>query len=87
MVGLTVLQSGQPYSVIDFTGAVGSIFYGINNGITNPIVPLAPGCTREEREDWRFRRFWNAGAEGLLLYGSAAWRRWLGQGDPCFGSL
>jgi hypothetical protein len=43
--GITVLQSGQPYSVVDYTGAVGSIFYGVNNGITNPIVPLAPGCT------------------------------------------
>jgi hypothetical protein len=45
LVGLTVLQSGQPYSVIDFTGAIGSIFYSTNNGITNPIVPLASGCT------------------------------------------
>jgi hypothetical protein len=45
LVGLTVLQSGQPYSVIDFTGAIGSIYYSTNNGITNPIVPLAPGCT------------------------------------------
>ncbi|WP_213805165.1 TonB-dependent receptor [Granulicella sp. dw_53] len=44
LVGLTVLQSGQPYSVIDFTGAVGSVYYSTNNGITNPIVPLAPGC-------------------------------------------
>lgn len=43
--GLVVLQSGQPYSVIDYTGAVGSIFYGTANGITNPIVPLASGCT------------------------------------------
>jgi hypothetical protein len=43
--GLTVLQSGQPYSVIDYSGAVGSIFYGVSDGITNPIVPLAPGCT------------------------------------------
>jgi len=38
--GLTVLQSGQPYSVVDYSGAVGSIFYGVNDGITNPIVPL-----------------------------------------------
>ena len=45
VVGLTVLQSGQPYSIIDFTGAVGGIYYSTNNGITNPIVPLAPGCT------------------------------------------
>jgi Carboxypeptidase regulatory-like domain/TonB dependent receptor len=40
LVGLTVLQSGQPYSVIDFTGAIGGIYYSTNNGITNPIVPL-----------------------------------------------
>jgi hypothetical protein len=45
LVGLTVLQSGQPYSVIDFSGAVGSIYYSTADGITNPIVPLAPGCT------------------------------------------
>jgi Carboxypeptidase regulatory-like domain len=43
--GLTVIQSGQPYSVIDYSGAVGSIFYGTSDGIINPVVPLAPGCT------------------------------------------
>jgi hypothetical protein len=43
--GQAIFQSGQPYSVIDYTGAVGSIFYGTSNGITNPIVPLAPNCT------------------------------------------
>jgi hypothetical protein len=43
--GLTVIQSGQPYSIIDYTGAVGSIYYSVYDGITNPIVPLAPGCT------------------------------------------
>ena len=43
--GITVIQSGQPYSVIDYTGAVGSIYYSVYDGITNPIVPLAPGCT------------------------------------------
>jgi hypothetical protein len=45
LVGLTVLQSGQPYSMIDFSGAVGSIYYSTADGITNPIVPLAKGCT------------------------------------------
>jgi Carboxypeptidase regulatory-like domain/TonB dependent receptor len=43
--GDVVWQSGQPYSIIDYTGAVGSIFYSVYDGITNPIVPLAPGCT------------------------------------------
>jgi hypothetical protein len=45
--GLTIIQSGQPYSVIDYTGAVGSIFYGVNDGITNPVVPLS-GCTPQQ---------------------------------------
>ena len=45
LVGLATLQSGQPYSVIDFSGAVGSIYYSTYDGITNPIVPLAKGCT------------------------------------------
>ncbi len=45
LTGLTVLQSGQPYSVIDFSGSVGSIYYSTADGITNPIVPLASGCT------------------------------------------
>src|SRR5208282_4121640 len=43
LTGLTVIQSGQPYSVVDYSGAVGSIFYSVNNGIGNPVVPLA-GC-------------------------------------------
>ena len=45
LVGQTVLQSGQPYSVIDFSGAIGSLYYSTFDGITNPIVPLAQGCT------------------------------------------
>jgi hypothetical protein len=45
--GLTVIQSGQPYSVIDYSGAVGSIFYGVNDGITNPVVPLS-GCSPQQ---------------------------------------
>ena len=45
ITGLTVLQSGQPFSVEDYSGAVGSLFYSSNDGITNPILPLAPGFT------------------------------------------
>jgi Carboxypeptidase regulatory-like domain len=43
--GIVTVESGQPYSVVDYTGSVGSIFYGVANGITNPIVPLASNCT------------------------------------------
>jgi Carboxypeptidase regulatory-like domain/TonB dependent receptor len=42
--GIAVIQSGQPFSIIDYSGAVGSVFYGVSDGITNPIVPLS-GCT------------------------------------------
>jgi hypothetical protein len=42
--GLAIIQSGQPYSVVDYSGAVGSIFYGTSDGITNPVVPLG-SCT------------------------------------------
>jgi Carboxypeptidase regulatory-like domain len=43
--GLAIYQSGQPFSVIDYSGAIGSVFYGVSDGITNPIVPLGNGCT------------------------------------------
>jgi len=36
-----VLQSGQPYSVIDFSGGAASIYWGDGQDfITNPIVPV-----------------------------------------------
>jgi hypothetical protein len=43
--GITVAQSGQPYSIYDFSGGVASIYFSTNNFIGNPIVPLAPGQT------------------------------------------
>ena len=45
ITGIVIAQSGQPYSVVDFSGASGSIYFSTYNGITNAIVPLAPGCT------------------------------------------
>jgi hypothetical protein len=38
--GITVLQSGQPYSVNDFSGSVASIYYEANDAVTNPLVPI-----------------------------------------------
>ncbi|MGA3041676.1 MAG: TonB-dependent receptor, partial [Bryobacteraceae bacterium] len=48
--GQTVAQSGQPYSVYDFSGAVASLYYGASDYITNPIVPLLPGVTAKQAE-------------------------------------
>jgi hypothetical protein len=43
--GVTVAQSGEPFSIIDFSGAAGSIFFSADDFITNPILPLAPGIS------------------------------------------
>src|SRR6185437_3264359 len=43
--GVAILESGQPYNVYDFSGAIASIYYSNNDFLTNPVVPLAPGFT------------------------------------------
>lgn len=35
-----MLQSSQPYDMVDFSSSFGSIFYSTSDGITNPILPL-----------------------------------------------
>jgi hypothetical protein len=46
----TVAQSGQPYSVYDYSGSVAGQYYGSSDYITNPIVPLLPGVTAKQAE-------------------------------------
>jgi hypothetical protein len=48
--GQTVAQSGQPYSIYDFSGSVGSLYFGTSNYIGNPIVPLKPGVTYQQAQ-------------------------------------
>ncbi len=43
--GQTVAESGQPYSVYDYSGSVASLYFGTDDSIGNPIVPLKPGVT------------------------------------------
>ena len=43
--GQTIAQSGQPYSIYDYSGSVGSLYLGTSDYIGNPIVPLKPGVT------------------------------------------
>jgi hypothetical protein len=50
VTGVTVLQSGEPFSVIDFSGSAGSLFYSADDFVTNPILPLAPGITPKEAQ-------------------------------------
>lgn len=39
--GLVVAQSGEPYSLYEFYGAVGSIFFGDYPTLMNPVLPIA----------------------------------------------
>ena len=48
--GQTVAQSGQPYSVYDYSGSVGSLYFGTLDEIGNPIVPIAPGVSYKQAE-------------------------------------
>jgi hypothetical protein len=69
--GIAVLQSGQPYSVIDYSGAVGSLFYSVFDGITNPIVPLAQGCTKKNALTGQNGAFYNVSTgQGAALKSS-----------------
>jgi hypothetical protein len=48
--GQTIAQSGEPYSIYDYTGSVGSLYFGTDDEIGNPIVPLKPGVTVGQAE-------------------------------------
>jgi len=48
--GQTVAQSGQPYSIYDYSGSVASLYLGTSDYIGNPIVPLVPGVTVKQAE-------------------------------------
>jgi hypothetical protein len=48
--GVFVAQSGQPYSVYDYSGSVASLYYGSEDEITNPLVPLASGASAKSAQ-------------------------------------
>jgi hypothetical protein len=49
ITGVTTAQSGEPFSVIDFSGVAGSLYYsGGDDEVTNPILPLASGISPQK---------------------------------------
>jgi len=46
--GVTVAQSGEPFSIYDFSGTAGGLFFSADDFITNPILPLAPGISPKQ---------------------------------------
>ena len=59
--GVTVAQSGEPFSVIDFSGTAGSIFFSADDFITNPILPLASGISPKQATQGGTDNFFNSG--------------------------
>jgi hypothetical protein len=45
ITGVTTAQSGEPFSIIDFSGVSGSLFYSSDVDAINPLLALAPGVT------------------------------------------
>jgi hypothetical protein len=43
MVGLATLQSGEPYSLYEFDGAVGSLYFGNFPSLANPVLGIKNG--------------------------------------------
>jgi len=48
--GQTVAQSGQPYSIYDYSGSTANMYFGTSVYIENPIVPLVPGVTAKQAQ-------------------------------------
>lgn len=62
ITGVTTLESGEPFSVIDFSGTAGGIYYSADDYITNPLLPLASGVTPQQASS-------RAGGGGNLVNG------------------
>jgi hypothetical protein len=63
LLGVTVAQSGEPYSIYDYSGSVGSQQFGNNIQLSNPALPLAAGVTPKQAK---------TGHVGAFLGGSAS---------------
>ena len=46
--GLVSLQSGQPYNVIDYSGAVAGVYNSTTVNISDPIIGFTPGLTNSQ---------------------------------------
>ena len=62
ITGVTTLETGEPFSIVDFSGTAGGIYYSADDYITNPLLPLAPGVTPQQASS-------RAGGGGNLVNG------------------
>lgn len=46
--GILTIQSGQPYNIYDFSGAVSSVYNSTTINIADPIIGFTPGATNKD---------------------------------------
>ncbi|MGB7137364.1 MAG: carboxypeptidase regulatory-like domain-containing protein [Acidobacteriaceae bacterium] len=61
LLGIASLDSGQPYSIYDYSGSVGSEYFGGNIELVNPVLPIKPGLRPSQVK---------TGHSGAYTYGS-----------------
>ncbi len=61
LIGITVLESGQPYSIYDYSGSVGGQNFGTNVELINPVLPLKAGISPSQAK---------TGKSGAYTYGT-----------------
>jgi hypothetical protein len=60
--GLVIAQSGEPYSLYEFYGAVGSIFFGDYPTLMNPVLPIKNGSNPKSALTGHSGAFRNTGS-------------------------
>ena len=60
--GLVVAESGEPYSLYEFYGAVGSVFFGDYPTLMNPVLPISNGANPKSALTGHSGAFRNTGS-------------------------
>jgi hypothetical protein len=71
LLGIVVLESGQPYSIYDYHGSVGGQYFGTNAQIINPIVPLQPGINPASARTGKSGAYTGVSPTGAPVYSPA----------------
>lgn len=66
LLGLAIFESGQPYSVYDYSGTIGSQYFGTNAEIINPILPLKAGINPKSARTGKSGAFTAESAGGAI---------------------
>ncbi len=71
LLGIGQFYSGQPYSIYDYSGSIGTQYFGTNAEIINPILPLKPGINPSSAYTGKTGAFTSRGANGKAVYSPA----------------